>query len=571
MADFGEEHRDWFVQLRGTPHYARLRERPVAYFCAEFALTDRMPTYAGGLGVLAGDVVREAADRALPMIAVGLFYNQGYLCVPRQDGSRVTEFCDRTDPSEIGLAPVVDAHGDRIIVHIPIQDRSIAVQAWRFDVSPADASGAVVPVYLMDTDLSQNTEADRTITQRLYVGDKETRLKQEVVLGIGGLRLIEALGVHPSLYHLNEGHSAFLTLELIRHQMAERKLGFDEAKQFARRRVVFTNHTLVPAGNEVYDNDLVSVTLGPYCQTLGAPIGDIVALGQIHESSVFSMTMLAMRMAGIVSGVSKLHAVKAKDVWTSHPMVGITNGVHVGTWDRLGGRDLSAPSAFWTAHQERKALLMKSIAAATGRRWGPDDLLLGWARRFTRYKRPLAILEDADRLRSLSGLGTPVRIIIAGHPHPRDEDGVAMLAELQAVTEGPMKDFVAYLPNYSMQEATELVSGCDVWLNTPVLGYEASGTSGMKAALNGVLPFSTRDGWVAEVDLFGIGWPVDSDRVGANLVDVLEKGILPLYGDRNAAGVPELWEQNMRRARAIVLGRFSATRMLREYSELLYA
>lgn len=560
----------WFGSFRGTPQYARLKERPVAYFCAEFALTDAMPTYSGGLGVLAGDVVREAADRGLPMAAVGLYYHQGYLCTARPDGGRSMEFCEDIPPEGVGLVPVNDEKGNRVTVRVPVQDRTIAVQAWRYDVRPADASGAVVPVYLMDANLPENTEADRAITNRLYVGDKETRLKQEVVLGIGGLRLVEALGLHPSVYHLNEGHSAFLTLELIRHQMKERKLGFDEAKQFARRRVVFTNHTLVPAGNEIYDNDLVSLMLGPYCQELGIPVNELVALGLVHESSTFSMTMLSMRMSGIVNGVSKLHAVKARDVWSSHPMVGITNGVHLPTWDRLAGADVAGPGGFWAAHQERKGILLEAIAAATGQRWNRDELLLGWARRFTRYKRPLAILEEAPRLRALAG-ERPVRVVIAGNPHPSDADGAAMLAELRAVTEGPLKDFAVYLPNYSMVEAGLLVSGCDIWLNTPVVGFEASGTSGMKAALNGVLPFSTKDGWVAEVDLYGIGWPVDSDRVGPDLVDVLGRDIKPLYENRNAAGVPELWERNMRNSRDMVRDRFSATRMLREYAELLYA
>ncbi len=548
----------WFEQFKKTPRFAQLAERPVAYFCAEFALADTIPTYSGGLGVLAGDVVREAGDRGLPMIAVGLYYHQGYICKQLDDGTKVVEMCTDIAPESVGLVPVNDASGKRVTVHVPLQDRQVTAQVWRYDAKS-------VPVYLLDTDMDGNTDTDRAITNRLYVDDKETRLKQEVLLGIGGLRLMETLGIHPSIYHLNEGHSAFLTLELIRHQMQERHLGFAEAKQFARRRVVFTNHTLVPAGNEIYDNDLVSLMLGPYCQELGIPVSEMIAMGLVHESTTFSMTMVSMRMAGIVNGVSKLHAEKAKDVWTSHPMVGITNGVHLGTWDMQAGRDMTASGAFRAAHRERKQLLLDFIKQTTGHDWSADDLLLGWARRVTRYKRPLAILEDAARLVALAkSTGTAVRVVLAGRPHPADSDGHEMLKELKAAAEGPLKDFVVYIPEYSLYEAGLLVSGCDVWLNTPVVGFEASGTSGMKAALNGVLPCSTRDGWIAEVDLLGIGWPVDSDRIGQDLLDVVEHNIIPLYA------MPDGWEQNMRNTRNMVRDRFSATRMLREYVEILY-
>jgi starch phosphorylase len=371
---------------------------------------------------------------------------------------------------------------------------------------------------------------------------------------------------------LNEGHSAFLTLELIRHQMHERHLGFDEAKQFARRRTVFTNHTLVPAGNEIYDNDLVALMLSPYCQELGIPVQEMLALGLVHESSTFSMTMLSMRMAGIVNGVSKLHAEKAKEVWTSHPMVGITNGVHVPTWDQLAGQEVEQPGQFWQAHQKRKQVLLDFIKEYAGRSWGPDELLLGWARRIARYKRPLAILEDAKRFADIARSSErPVRLVIAGQPHPSDEDGAQMLKELRNATEGEMSDFAVYIPDYSIHEASLMVSGCDVWMNTPVVGFEASGTSGMKAALNGALPFSTRDGWIAEVELYGVGWPADNERISQDLLDVLERDIAPLYFERSNNGFPEAWEQNMKNSRQMVQSRFSATRMLREYCEFLYA
>ncbi|HXV27040.1 MAG TPA: alpha-glucan family phosphorylase [Candidatus Paceibacterota bacterium] len=560
----------WFRDFRATPQYARLKQRPVAYFCAEFALHDTVPTYSGGLGVLAGDVVREAADRGVPMVAVGLYYNQGYICDWHEDGGKFVEVCREIPPESVGLVPVTNESGERVIVEVPIKDRKVFAQAWRYDVRPSGGAedGAVVPVFMLDTNLPANSESDRAITNRLYVSDKETRLMQEIVLGIGGLRFVERMGFHPSVYHLNEGHSAFLTLELIRHQMHERSLGFDQAKQFARRRVVFTNHTLVPAGNEVYDNDLVSLVLSGYCQELGVPVQEMLTLGLVHQSSTFSMTMLSMRMSGIVNGVSKLHAEKAREVWTSHPMVGITNGVHIPTWDAFPVADFSGQGAFRAAHQDRKKALLDSLRQ-WGRQWGPDELLLGWARRITQYKRPMSMVEDTERFADIARRADrPVRLVIAGRPHPNDAEGQKTLTRLRELTEGPLKDVAVYVPEYSIAEAQLLVSGCDVWLNTPVVGFEASGTSGMKAALNGVLPFSTRDGWVAEVELYGIGWPADSERIGTDLLDVLERDIIPLYG---APGISDGWEQNMRNARQMVLDRFSATRMVREYCELLYS
>lgn len=567
-----KEHIDWFEQYRNTPRYARLQQRPVAYFCAEFALTDEMPIYSGGLGVLAGDVVREAADRALPMVGVGLYYNHGYICEKHDEHGELTEMCEDIAPESVGLQPVMDTSGNRVIIKVPIKDEHVSAQVWFYDVQPTTASGVPVRIHLLDTNIDENSDSDRAITDRLYVGDKETRLKQEIILGIGGLRLMETLGIHPAVYHLNEGHSAFLTLELIRHQMEERNLSFDQAKQFARRRVVFTNHTLVPAGNEVYDNDLVALMFGPYCQQLGIPPQAVIDLGLVHESSTFSMTMMSMRMAGIINGVSKLHAEKAKDVWSAHPMVGITNGIHVPMWDALAHKELTKPGTFWLAHRQRKRKFLDFLNERAGRQWSDDTLLLGWARRITRYKRPLAILEDAARFAALArNSERPMRLVIAGRPHPSDAHGAEMLQELRDATGGDLKDIAVYVPEYSLEEAQLMVAGCDVWMNTPILGFEASGTSGMKASLNGALPFSTPDGWVAEVELYGVGWPANSDRIASDLLDVLERDIAPLYYEKDERGVSAKWEQNMRNAREMILNRFSATRMLREYAELLYA
>jgi starch phosphorylase len=559
-----DEDLRWFEAFNGSTPYKRFEERPIAYFCAEYALANEIKTFSGGLGVLAGDMVREAQDRKLPLVAVGLYYHEGYLCEVKETGGKPVEFCVSIPPASVGLVLAVDGKGEPLRVRVPIQDKEVLVQAWMWRKDG-------LTVYLLDTDIEGNDTKDRMITNRLYVADKETRFKQEMVLGIGGLRMLEALNIHPSVYHLNEGHSAFLTLELIQHQMKERRIGFDEAKQFARRRTALTNHTLLPAGNETYSNDLAALHLARYADELGVPVAEMVKLGLVQESSVFSMTMLAFRMSAVINSVSRLHAKKAKEIWTDHPMVAVTNGVHLPTWDRVA-KDISAKGAFWKRHQELKAELLATILEKTGRKWGTEELLLGWARRTVKYKRPLAILEDAKRFAAIArNADRPVRIIFSGHPHPSDEDGLKMLASLRAIVDGELSDVAAYLPGYDLESSKRLVSGCDIWLNTPVVGFEACGTSGMKAALNGALPVSTNDGWVAEAELFKVGWLLDDARVGTNALDILEKEIVPTYYARTSDGVPEPWEEYMRNSRDMITNQFSATRMLREYIETLYS
>ncbi len=559
MPDTLKDNLDWFEKWKAGPDFDDFQARPIAYFCAEYGLEARIPIYAGGLGILAGDVFREMGDRGIPFIAVGLYYRNGYLC----DADVAKNACVTVLPEDVGLTPVVDAQGHRVTVTVPVDGKDIVVQGWQYTHKDAK-------LFLLETTNEQNDPHDRMITDQLYVGDKETRLKQEIILGIGGLRFLEALGYHPSIYHLNEGHSAMLVLELIHHEIKERKLGFEQVKQFARRRIVFTNHTLVPAGNEVYSNDLVALLLDRYAKILEVPISEIVKLGLVQESSTFSMTMLSLRMAGIINAVSKLHAKKAKEIWTDHPMFGITNGVSLPMWDKIGTSE-DDPSALWKQHQSRKKELLAVIKEKTGAEWGMDDLLLGWARRFVHYKRPLALVSEVERLKELAQRSDrPVRIVYAGQPHPSDADGVAMLKQLKDLIAGELSGTVVYLPHYDIDTAQTLTSGCDIWVNTPVVGFEACGTSGMKAALNGALPLTTRDGWVDEIPLEDIGWELNTNRVTDDLLDQLENAIIPMYYTKNAEGLSEDWVKRMQAARTLIRDRFSATRMVREYIQMLY-
>lgn len=550
---------NWFAQFGKTSDIAFLKRRPIAYFCAEFALSDNIAIFAGGLGVLAGDTVREAAERNIPFVAVGLYYYRGYVCQEANEKGEIIERNIFTKPQDVDLTLVVDESKNRIIVELPIADRKVLVQAWKWQ------KGSVT-VYLLDTNVSENNPRDQKITDKLYDSDQETRLKQEMILGIGGVRLLEKLGIHPSVYHINEGHSAMLVLDLIRHEMEERKIGFFETKSHMRGHIVFTSHTLVSAGHELFSKDLVSSLLASYANELAVPIKDIIELGLVQESSLFSMTMLSLRFASKVNAVSRLHQKKAKEIWPDHPMNKVTNGIHISTWDCIRSDD-----TIWEDHLENKRKLLSEIKKITGVVFEEDELLLGWARRMVAYKRPLALFEDLARFKSIATKsGRPVRVIIAGKAPPGDAIGREFLQKLRQITRRELADIAVSLPYYNIEMARLLVSGCDVWLNTPVVGFEACGTSGMKAALNGTLLATTKDGWIDEVELFGIGWTLDNDNIHKNILDVLESQIIPMYYTRDEQGIPQQWLWQMRNGRELIRNQFSTTRMLRDYTETMY-
>ncbi len=564
--------KNWFEKFRSSVDYQSLTERPIAYFCAEFALDDASPTYAGGLGILAGDTIKEAADQEIPFVAVGLYYHEGYLRHELYSEGTMLKFPMRRHPEEIGYHKVVNTENKPILIHVPMQGRNITVSAWEKQI------GKTVRFLLLDTNIEENTPEDRQITNRLYIVDKETRFKQEMVLGIGGLRFLEALKIHPSIYHLNEGHSALLTLEIAYHEMREYKTAFLHEIERAKQHIVFTNHTLVAAGNDMFNTDMVAALLSDYAKEVQVPLHEIIAFGTIQESSIFSMTTLALRMSSHTNAVSKLHAEKAKEIWKEYPMKAVTNGIHIHNWDKIGklrieNGELSGADKenFWRKHQQNKKELLDLIQKKTGQVWDKNDLLVGWARRMVAYKRPLAIFQDQDRLlQLLTNKKAPLRIVIAGSAHESDLEGAQMLEELQRMIVTRFDGYVVYLPNYSLKEAKYLTSGCDVWLNTPVVGFEACGTSGMKACLNGVLPLSTRDGWVDEIDLYKIGWQIDSNDITESLLTTLQQHIIPLYYGKNVTGISEDWIENMVNARKLVIERYSTTRMLYEYFETMY-
>lgn len=551
-------HQEWFEQFRNSPEYKRLKNHPIAYFCAEYGLGDQLP-FSGGLGILSGDILKEAGDQKLPMIAVGLYYHSGLVC--EKDEPKFLKVKE-LPTKEVGLKIVLDSNHKPLIIKVPIKNQDVLVQAWVKKVNG-------IKLFLLDTDLKENNINDRIITNHLYPSDKEIGLKQSMIIGIGGVRLLKAMKIEPEIYHISEGHSAMAAFELIGQEMKNRELNFNEAKQFARRRIVFTNHTLVPAGNKVFNNDLVSVLLSKYSQELKIPTMELIKFGLINEFNVFSLTMVGLRTAGIINAVSNLHSQKAKELWPDYPMVGVTNGIHIKTWNLLENPKNS--TNLWSIHQKRKKILLDFIKKKTSQDWPINNLLIGWARRIVSYKRPTVLFENLKKLKTIAqNKNQPIKIVMAGQPHRSDEVGIQLLKEIRLLAETELKGLLVYLPEYNIEMAKLLISGCDVWLNTPVVGFEACGTSGMKAGLNGVLPFSTKDGWINEIEMYGKGWLIKNEAINSNILETLEKYIIPLYYSRNSKGCPEQWIRNMKNSREMILNDFSATRLLEDYIKMLY-
>jgi starch phosphorylase len=550
------EDKNWFKSFRRTHLYKTLSNHPIAYFCAEYALDYDMPTYAGGLGVLAGDFVREAFDQKIPVVGVGLYYHKGYTRQKLYTQKRLDYI---QDPANLGLSLVRDKTTNKpILIKVPIQNKDVFAVAWL-------CNNKTAPVYLLDTNISENNNGDKLITENLYDADLQTRLKQEIVLGIGGYRILQTLGIQPSIYHMNEGHSAFLALEVISNIMRTMSISFEEAREIAKKNIVFTNHTLVAAGHDNFVNDLVSLLLERYAQQIQVPVSQLVSKGLVKNSDIFSMTMLSLRCSGGANAVSKLHAEKAASVWSNHPMIDITNGIHIPFWDMI-----SNESELYKSHQKNKKELLAVINKTCKQKWKEDELLIGWARRVVGYKRPLAIFSDIQRIKKIAtNKEKPVNIFFAGLYHSDDQEGIVAVNTIKKLASKELKGNLAFVDDYNTNLAKSLTSGADIWLNTPVVGFEACGTSGMKAALNGTLNFSTKDGWFYEVDSDEIGWEINDRNIKSSIYDILEWEIVPAYYDEGR--VTELWRNKMKNARKLALENFSATRMLKDYIEKIYS
>jgi starch phosphorylase len=556
MTNTAEDTATWWQRLHGDED--RLL---VAYFSMEFGVEARLPIYSGGLGVLAGDHLKAAADLGVPLVGVGLFYRGGYFTQTVSVAGRQNESYAPLDPEALGLVR------EPVTVEVDLAGETVRAAVWRYDVGS-------VPLYLLDVDM---------LTDALYSGDREHRIRQEMLLGVGGVRALDALGIDATVFHVNEGHSAFLAIERAR-QLVARGVPSGEALERVRSTTVFTTHTPVPAGNEVFGDELVLRYVGKLGEEAGLSHADLLALGRSDQNDAFGLTPLALRMSAFANGVSELHGEVARDMWRSlwpgeQPRIGyVTNGVHIGTWlapelDELvrsvgvrpeGPPDWAGwenvvdldPDALWEAHAQLKRRLVDLAGL------DPERLTIGFARRFATYKRAGLVYTDLERLLEL-----PVQIVVAGKAHPQDGPGKDVMQRIVELSRGKAARRVVFLPNYDIDLARMLIPGCDVWLNTPRRPYEASGTSGMKAAVNGVLNFSVLDGWWAEAYDPDYGWAIDgvSDEGDAEqLYRVLEQEVVPTFDDRGR------WVEMMKQSIARLAPRFSMARAVIEYTDRFY-
>ena len=542
-------------------------DNPIAYFCSEFGFQSDLPLYAGGLGVLAGDTVKEAADQNLPMVAVGLMYRGGKAKQVLDESGWQNEEDIIIDPMSVGFEHVYDANDkdQPLFVRIHLTTGDVWARVWKRSVNRTT-------LYLLDTDTDQNKPEDRTIANALYFGSEEFIVKQQLILGIGGVKLLESLNIEPQLYHVNEGRPAFLHWQIIRKLMDRNGMSYEEAKEKAKSMTVYTNHTLVRAGNQAYSTELLRQYGQYYADKMGISIDELLSPGIDEVSGKFNITQFALNTSRKASAVSKIHYDLSKNIWPEYNWVGITNGIHMPTWQdeeiRIAQHDI--PS-LWQAHIKNKQELAGYLKDKIGYTYDPNRMVVSWARRIAGYKRPNALFEDLSRLKSiLTNEKRPVQLLMAGKAHTSDTSAKKMLQQIVEYMQEDLSGHALFIPDYNIDVSRMLVKGSDVWLNTPISGQEASGTSGMKAAANGVLQLTVLDGWNAEVDWHHVGWTLDGRHLSDSLYLRLEQDITPQYFDRDESNVPREWVGKMQKSIEIS-NNFSSKRMLSEYEKLLYA
>jgi starch phosphorylase len=561
----------------------------VAYFSTEFALDESVPVYSGGLGVLAGDHLKSASELNVPLVGIGLFYDRGYFRQWLDDTGWQRERYPLNDPTRLPLTLERRADGSPILVQLELAGEPVAARIWRADAGRTR-------LYLLDTNVADNSPAARAVTDRLYGGDREHRIRQEILLGIGGVRALRKLDLAPTVFHMNEGHSAFLVLERLRELIAEGH-ELDDALEHVRASTVFTTHTPVPAGNEVFDPALVKRYLAGHVAAIGLEWDDFLALGRADaKEKQFGLTPFALRTSARANGVSALHGEVAREMWQAVwpdcdsvddvPIGHVTNGVHARTWvgstlaecldgDWAAVRSLS-DEQLWDIHGAQKEQLLRRVRRAVEMPGDADVLTIGFARRFATYKRAGLLFSDPDRLAKLvTSADRPLRIVLAGKAHPADEGGKELIRQIWELSrDSRFQGRVVFLEDYQMTLARRLVHGVDVWLNTPLRPQEASGTSGMKAAMNGALNLSILDGWWDEGFDAGTGFAIpggDDDEADAQaLYEVLETDVVPAYYERDERGLPPRWLALMRASIERLGEQFNTNRMVREYVEEMY-
>jgi starch phosphorylase len=612
----------WF----NTNHPDSLRG-PIAYFSMEFAIHNSLPIYAGGLGILGGDICKEASDLGLPLVGVGFMYPHGYFHQRISVEGWQEETYRQLDFTEAPITPVIFPQRKKPLVKVNLGAKSLFVAVWQVKVGR-------ISIYLLDTNVEENVPQDRQLSARLYIADSELRIQQEIVLGIGGVRILRALGINPAIWHANEGHTAFMMLERVREEV-EKGAIFEEALRRVQATTVFTTHTPVPAGHDVFPIQLVDKYFHKYCSSLGIDRRTLLELGQQDglSQNTFNMTALALTLSGQCNAVSELHGAVTRKMWhvlwpdveeNEVPISHVTNGIHVPTWvapelgqvyekylskdwlekhddPKIWERVTDIPDEeLWAVRQLLKRNLMVTMRERARKCWDrvevapqqvlamgalldPWVLTIGFVRRFAEYKRPALIFHDIERLKKIiNDEGRPVQIVFAGKSHPADFQSKYLLQQIyNLATDRQFQGRIAFVEDYDMHMAHYLVQGVDVWLSTPRRLNEACGTSGMKASLNGVPNLSVRDGWWYEGYNGANGWaigdgpgaysPEEEDKADAEaLYCLLEKKIVPLYYNRDRDGVPHAWIRVVKEAIRSVVPNFCARRMLKEYTNLIY-
>lgn len=619
---------DYYRYINKKGYFQSNPEAPkdyrIAYFSMEYGLADCLSIYSGGMGVLSGDHLKSASDLNIPIVALGLAYQKGYFHQYLDSSGWQRENYPENDFHNMPIQLMRDDKGNFITVSVEMRGEKVEARLWKVQVGR-------ISLYLMDTNIESNSPAARLITSQLYGGDSEMRIRQEIVLGIGGVRALERLKIKPEVFHLNEGHAAFACMERIRMLMEEQELSFKEAREVVWASSVFTTHTTVPAGIDRFDQNLVSSYFGDFLKRIGISMDYFLSLGRQNES--FCMAVLAIRMSAFINGVSALNGEVSRRLWAGVwkgvpaddiPISSVTNGIHIPSWisaemaslfDRyLGPRWIEDPDnekvwervenipdeEIWRTHERRRERLVafarKKLREQLIRRgsWqsdvdkaqqvlSPSALTIGFARRFATYKRGNLLFRDLERLASIVGNSKcPVQIIFAGKAHPHDQQGKEVIQDIvQTIRDDRFRNHVVFLEDYDINIARYLVQGCDVWLNNPRRPQEASGTSGMKLLANGGLNFSTIDGWWVEGYQPGVGWAIGEgeeyednnyqDEVEANAIyNVLEKEIVPMYYDRGLDSMPHKWIAMMKKAMATLCPFFNTHRMLIEYTSRYY-
>ncbi len=616
-----ENGHTWFHKT-----YPELVDKTIAYFSFEFGLHNSLPIYSGGLGILSGDHAKEASDLGLPFVGVGFMYPQGYFRQRVPSHGWQEAVYQQIDIEQAPIQLLKDDDDQEVWVSIELGGRTVNARTWYVKVGR-------VTLYLMDTDVDDNDPWDRELSARLYSGDSEMRIRQEIMLGIGGVRLLRKLGIEPAVWHMNEGHSAFLLLENVREQV-DNGMSFDDAITAVRKKSVFTTHTPVPAGHDAFSYHLVDQYFSNFREKLGISREQFLNLGAHEEEwgTAFNMTVLALHLSGQINGVSKLHGEVSREMWQrvwpdvelkDVPISHVTNGVHVPTWiasdmDNLFCKFLGPnwqtrqddptiwahladipAKEFWNVHMQLKFKLLYFLRSRVRRSWisgkndptqvltggtllDPEALTIGFARRFATYKRATLLFHDVERLRSLLlDIHRPVQILFSGKAHPADDPGKALIQEIYNLAKhNRLGGRIAFVEDYDMHVARYLTQGVDVWLNTPQRPREASGTSGMKASLNGAPNLSVLDGWWEEGYNGANGWaingaqfdsPEEQNENDANAIyRLLEEEIVPLYYVRDHDDIPRGWVDVMREAIRSNAPQFSMRRMVKEYTTNLY-